>query len=102
MAHLRMSRLKRNKPEFIRKVGRSSFNGISFDIYINTTGTATLRPCYNDKPLNIKYWITARNLDALERKLDNICGKKCFSIERVTKLIEYFSEVHPGIFEGLS
>lgn len=77
------------KAQFIRTIGKCSFNGYSFDVYENTNGSATIRPCRFSNTLPAPNFILFDSLNNLEKKLNDICGD-LEGVDRVRKLIEVY------------
>lgn len=74
--------------KFIRTIGNTASNGISFDLYENKDASATIRPVRNMTDLPRKKWQKFDSLEAAENRIDDICGNDLFGAQRVAKLKE--------------
>lgn len=72
--------------KFIRNIGNCAVNGVSFGVYENKNGTATVRPCSNGHELPRKKWIKFESIQDLEDSIDNLVGEDVLGASRVYKL----------------
>jgi len=72
--------------EFIRKIGSCSVNGISFSVYENKDGSATVRPCKLSHEFPNSKWIEFESLEVLEEKTNKLVGEDYLGARRVHAL----------------
>lgn len=71
---------------FIRKIGGCAVNSISFTLYENKDGSATVRPEKNGTPFPRAKWITFESLEAAEKSIDSVAGEETEGAQRVHNL----------------
>jgi len=73
---------------FIRAIGRCAVNGISFDVYENKDGSATVRPVQKGTDFPRPSWRNYESLEELENTIDKLVGEDLTGASRVQKLKE--------------
>lgn len=72
--------------KFIRTIGKCAVNDISFDVYENKDGSATVRPNNRGTDFPKSKFIKFDSLDVMDVEIDNLVGEDVLGAQRVQAL----------------